>query len=45
MVYEVVVQNARVEGQQSVLKPSYAKQRAQAAGPVPAAVEVHPATH
>ena len=37
----VAMQNAKVEGQQSVLKPSYAKQRASAVGPVPDAVEVH----
>ena len=37
-----MLQNARVDGQQSLLKPSYAKQRAAAAGPVPAAVEVYP---
>ena len=36
------LQNARVEGQQSVLKPTYAKQRASASGPVPDAVEVCP---
>lgn len=41
---DLVLQNARVAGQQSVLKPSYAKQRATAAGPVPAAVEVRPAS-
>ena len=38
----ICLQSARVEGQQSVLKPTYAKQRASAAGPVPDAVEVRP---
>ena len=36
----IALQNAKVEGQQSVLKPTYAKQRASAVGPVPDAVEV-----
>lgn len=45
MMRGVDVQNARVEGQQSLLKPTYAKQRAAATGPVPTAVEVQSAIH